>query len=131
MKMIKTAYDDLQSYTTKDGSLIRELMHPAVHGGYNLSLAESTVPAYTTTHLHCHVKAEEIYHITGGKGEMTLGNDRFAVSAGDTILIPPGTPHRIANTQADTLILLCCCSPPYSHEDTQLLSATARKGPSG
>ena len=125
MRLIKTAYDNLSAYTTKDGSLIRELMHPAVHGGHNLSLAEAIVPAGTTTHLHCHVKTEEVYHITGGRGEMTLGNDRFAVSVGDTILIAPGTPHRIANTQADTLKLLCCCSPPYSHEDTQLLSASA------
>jgi mannose-6-phosphate isomerase-like protein (cupin superfamily) len=132
MGMIKTAYSDLPAYyTTKDGSLIRELMHPAVHGGHNQSLAEAIVPAHTTTHLHCHVKTEEIYHITGGKGEMTLGNDRFAVSAGDTILIPPGTPHRIANTQAGPLKLLCCCCPPYSHEDTLLLPATDLEGPPG
>jgi mannose-6-phosphate isomerase-like protein (cupin superfamily) len=121
--MIKTTYARLAAYATKDGSIIRELMHPAVHGGNNISLAEAIVPAGTVTHLHRHLRTEEIYHITRGKGEMTLGNDRFEVSAGDTILIPPKTPHRICNTKAGELKLLCCCSPPYSHEDTQLLSS--------
>ncbi|MFH0729769.1 MAG: cupin domain-containing protein [Pseudomonadota bacterium] len=121
--MIKTTYHCLDAYTTKDGSIIRELMHPAVHGGNNMSLAEAIVPAGTATHLHCHFKTEEIYHITSGKGEMTLGDDRFEVSAGDTILIAPKTPHRISNAQAGELKLLCCCSPPYSHEDTHLSPA--------
>ena len=40
---ILTRYKDIQPYRTKDGSLIRELMHPAVHGNRNLSVAEATV----------------------------------------------------------------------------------------
>ncbi len=30
--MIKTRYTEIAPYVTKDGSLIRELMHPQVHG---------------------------------------------------------------------------------------------------
>lgn len=52
---------------------------------------------------------------------MTLGNDVFVVSAGDTILIDPGVAHKIENTGAEELKILCCSSPPYSHEDTELL----------
>jgi hypothetical protein len=33
--------DDVEAYVTKDGSLIRELMHPQVHVNSSLSLAEA------------------------------------------------------------------------------------------
>jgi mannose-6-phosphate isomerase-like protein (cupin superfamily) len=42
------------------------------------------------------------------------------VSAGDTVVIPPGARHKLWNTGAEPLKLLCCCAPPYSHEDTFL-----------
>ena len=40
------------------------------------------------------------------------------VRAGDTVVIPPGVTHRLVNTGPDPLVLLCCCAPAYSHEDT-------------
>lgn len=97
-------------------------MHPATHGNENQSLAEATVPPGTSTHLHCHRVTEEIYHVTAGSGLMTLGNDRFTVSAGDTVVIPPGTPHCVLNTGGTDLVILCACSPAYSHADTELLA---------
>jgi mannose-6-phosphate isomerase-like protein (cupin superfamily) len=116
-----THHKNLPSYTTKDGSTIRELMHPTLHGSQNQSLAEATVPPQTTTLLHRHQKTEEIYHITTGHGLMTLGKEQFEVSPGDTILISPGTPHCIRNTGEQNLTILCSCAPAYSHEDTELL----------
>jgi mannose-6-phosphate isomerase-like protein (cupin superfamily) len=117
-----TRYHALASYTTKDGSTIRELMHPAQHGNRNQSLAEATVPPHTDTLLHRHHQSEELYHITAGGGVMQLGEERFSVMAGDTVLIPPGTPHAIHNSGDVALTLLCCCAPPYSHDDTELLT---------
>jgi mannose-6-phosphate isomerase-like protein (cupin superfamily) len=52
---------------------------------------------------------------------MTLGDATLEVGAGDTVLIPPGTPHCIEATGTEPLRILCCCSPPYSHDDTELL----------
>jgi mannose-6-phosphate isomerase-like protein (cupin superfamily) len=120
--MIRTAYSDIRPYTTKDGSEIRELMHPEVHGNRNQSLAEATVPPGATTRPHRHRDAEELYHITGGTGRMTLGSERFPVTAGETVCIPPGTTHAIENTGRTALTILCCCSPPYSHDDTDLIT---------
>jgi mannose-6-phosphate isomerase-like protein (cupin superfamily) len=114
-------YADAQPYTTKDGSVIRELMHPAVHGNRNQSLAEATVAAGQRTVLHRHGRTEELYHVTSGRGRMTLGEESFGVIAGDTVCIPPGTPHCIENAGADDLVILCCCSPAYDHDDTELL----------
>lgn len=119
---MRTRYDEISSYTTKDGSTIRELMHPAQNENTNQSLAEATVPVNTTTELHLHKHAEEIYFILSGSGEMTLGNDVFDVQPGDTICISPDTPHQIRNISTTELKFLCACSPAYSHQDTILLT---------
>jgi mannose-6-phosphate isomerase-like protein (cupin superfamily) len=116
-----TKYEEIEPYITKDGSIIRELMHPSVHGNLNQSLAEATVPACGKTLLHKHHLTEEIYHITDGSGIMTLGSEEFEVKKGDTICISPSTPHRIQNTGNTPLKILCCCAPAYSHEDTELV----------
>jgi mannose-6-phosphate isomerase-like protein (cupin superfamily) len=36
-------------------------------------------------------------------------------------VIAPGVPHKLWNAGPDPLVLLCCCAPPYSHDDTVLL----------
>ena len=117
----KSSYDKIKPYITKDGSKIRELMHPEIHGNARQSLAEATVPKSTTTSLHRHHNTEEIYYITDGQGRMTLGDQTFKVMVGDTICIPPGTPHRLEHTGKKDLKLLCCCAPPYSHDDTEMM----------
>ncbi|MCF6211061.1 MAG: cupin domain-containing protein [Gammaproteobacteria bacterium] len=123
--MNKTCYDDIPPYITRDGSVIRELMHPAAHielyGNTRQSLAEATVAPDETTALHRHRESEELYHITAGRGRMHLGDERFEVGVGDTVCIPPGMPHCISNIGAMDLKLLCCCSPAYTHTDTELL----------
>jgi mannose-6-phosphate isomerase-like protein (cupin superfamily) len=118
---MKTRRDDVTPYVTLDRSEIRELMHPAVHGNRNVSLAEATVAPGERTELHRHPVTEEVYHVTEGIGTMTLGAERFEVHAGDTVCIPPGTPHCVENTGAAPLRILCACAPAYSHEDTELV----------
>lgn len=118
---MKNRYRDIPAYITKDGSEIRELLHPDHHGVRNQSLAEAWVPVGTRTLLHRHHCAEEIYHVTAGTGWMTLGSETFEVGPQDTILIPPGTPHCIEARGTTPLRILCCCSPAYAHDDTELL----------
>jgi mannose-6-phosphate isomerase-like protein (cupin superfamily) len=115
------AYATVTPYITKDGSEIRELMHPKVHGNHAQSLAEASLQPGCRTELHRHVQTEELYHITAGQGRMTLGDKNFLVQPGDTVCIPPGTPHCIETVGDETLRLLCCCSPAYDHADTELL----------
>lgn len=117
----KTHIGEATAYVTKDGSIIRELLHPSTSGVVNQSLAEAIVEPGQTTVLHRHHLTEEIYHITRGGGTMRLGGKSFAVSVGDSIVIRPGTPHCITNTGAQPLHILCACSPAYSHKDTELL----------
>jgi mannose-6-phosphate isomerase-like protein (cupin superfamily) len=124
--LIKTEYRSAQPYVTKDGTVIRELMHPDVHGNRNQSLAEAELPAGARSHLHRHMQSEELYHILAGEGLMTVGGETMAVSAGDTVCIPPGAAHRIESVGSCALRFLCCASPAYRHDDTPLI-----EGPEG
>ena len=118
---MRSTYSNVKPYITKDGSEIRELMHPAVHGNQAQSLAEATVPPGAKTLSHRHTLTEEIYYFLYGRGQMTLGNEIFDVNEGDTIAIPPGTPHCVENTGDTPLKILCACTPAYAHDDTELL----------
>jgi mannose-6-phosphate isomerase-like protein (cupin superfamily) len=115
-----------RSFITADGSAIRELAGVPSGNAANQSLAEATVPPGTETILHHHVRSEEIYLFTAGAGRMRLGDEEGDVRAGDAVVIPPGTPHNLTNPGPEPLVLLCCCSPPYSDEDTVLSSPASR-----
>ena len=121
-KTAKTTYGAITPFITKDGSQIRELMHPAQHGNRAQSFAEAIVEPGAQTQLHRHHVSEEIYHITQGAGSMTMGNALFDLAVGDTICIAPGTPHCIACTSDIPLKILCACAPPYAHEDTEIIN---------
>ena len=56
--------------------------------------------------------------ILEGAGEIELNGERRMVGPGDAILIPSGVWHTIVATES--LRFLCCCAPPYAHEDTYL-----------
>ncbi len=114
-------YAEVEPFVTKDGSVIRELMHPLHHASRVQSLAEARLSAAQKTLLHRHLKTEELYYITHGKGMMTIDEQRFEVQAGDTVCILPGQAHCIENVAVEELVLLCCCSPAYNHEDTEII----------
>jgi mannose-6-phosphate isomerase-like protein (cupin superfamily) len=118
---MKTSLNKIEPFITKDGSWIRELIHPVFQEEAMMSLAEATVIQGSSTMLHVHRKSQEIYHITQGKGMMSLGNEMFEVKSGDTVLIMPGMPHCIENIGTRPLRILCCCHPPYDHQDTRIL----------
>lgn len=109
-----------EAFITADGSSIRELAGVPSGNSVNQSLAEATVPPGAETAEHYHVRSEEIYLFTAGAGRMRLGEEEREVRAGDTVVIAPGLRHKLWNTGAEALVLLCCCAPPYSHDDTVL-----------
>jgi mannose-6-phosphate isomerase-like protein (cupin superfamily) len=113
--------EEREPFVTADGSTIRELAGIPSGNSVNQSLAEATVPVGGETYEHFHRASEEIYHFTAGTGRMRLGGLEAEIRAGDTVVIAPGVPHKLWNTGDEPLVLLCCCSPPYSHEDTVLL----------
>ena len=111
--------ENREPFVTADGSEIRELAGIPSANAVNQSVAQATVPAGADTIEHYHRTSEEIYYFTGGSGRMRLGDDEFGVRAGDCVVIAPGVRHKL--WAESELVLLCCCAPAYSHEDTVLL----------
>lgn len=107
-------------FITKDGSQIRELLAHRNSSIRNQSLAEACVPVNGSTQEHYHVRTEEIYYITHGRGCMRIEQEERSVQPGDAIAIRPGQRHRISNTGPEPLRFLCCCAPGYEHDDTVL-----------
>jgi mannose-6-phosphate isomerase-like protein (cupin superfamily) len=100
-------------FVTKDGSTIRELHHTDVQ-----SLAEATLEPDEATQRHYHRATEEIYFVLKGAGRMEVDGESRIVRPGDAILIPAGAWHMLENNGTSELRILCCCAPPYSHDDT-------------
>jgi mannose-6-phosphate isomerase-like protein (cupin superfamily) len=112
------ARDRAEPFTTADGSTIRELLGLPTSSVRNQSLAEATLEPGQSTQRHYHRKSEEIYYLVEGSGEMEVDGERAQVAPGDAILIPSGAWHEIRASESGPLRFLCCCAPPYRHEDT-------------
>jgi mannose-6-phosphate isomerase-like protein (cupin superfamily) len=110
--------EQAEPFTTKDGSTIRELLGlPTSRLVRNQSLAEATLAGGQATARHYHRESEEIYLLLDGDGTIEVDGQEREVGPGDAVLIPPGAWHTL-RAGPDGARLLCCCAPPYRHEDT-------------
>ncbi len=116
---------DAEAFTTLDGSTIREVAGRLALPARNQSLAEATVPPGAATVAHYHRTSEELYFFTAGAGRLRIGDEERDVRPGDCAVIPPGAEHRLVNPGDEPLVLLCCCAPAYSDEDTVLTEEPA------
>jgi mannose-6-phosphate isomerase-like protein (cupin superfamily) len=110
--------NEVEPFTTPDGSEIRELAGRTIGTTLNQSLAEARVAPGGETAEHFHREAEELYFFTHGRGRMRLAEAEREVKPGDIVVIPPGMRHKLWALGDEPLRLLCCCAPAYSHEDT-------------
>jgi len=116
--MIVQNLSSQKPFTTKDGSQIRSILDRTNAPVANQSLAEASLPPGAATDRHYHKLSEEFYFLLEGTGTMEINGQTREVTPGDAILIPPGSWHQITATAP--LRFLCCCAPPYAHEDTYL-----------
>lgn len=103
-------------FVTKDGSTITSLLDSTNAPVKNQSLAEAFIPKGGSTQRHYHKESEEFYYISAGTGVMQIAGQSRKVGVGDAVLIPAGAWHEIS--AITDLVFLCCCAPPYCHEDT-------------
>jgi mannose-6-phosphate isomerase-like protein (cupin superfamily) len=117
--MIVQNLSEQKPFTTKDGSTIRSILDRTNAPVEKQSLAEAQVLAGGATERHYHKLSEELYYILEGRGEMEIDGEMREVAPGDAILIPAGAWHTIR--AKESLRFLCCCAPPYSHDDTYFI----------
>lgn len=116
--MIVKQLAEQSPFTTADGSTIRSILDRSNAPVELQSLAEASLDPGHSTERHYHRRSEEIYFLLEGEGEMEIDGEIRRVGPGDAVLISPGAWHQIRCVSERRLTFLCCCAPPYSHEDT-------------
>jgi mannose-6-phosphate isomerase-like protein (cupin superfamily) len=114
------SYGELEPFVSLDGSEIREWAGRVSAPAQNQSLAEAIIATGAATSEHYHRASEELYLVTAGEGRLVIDGEERMISEGDCALIPPGARHKLFNTGAAPLKILCACSPAYAEADTCL-----------
>jgi mannose-6-phosphate isomerase-like protein (cupin superfamily) len=95
-----------------DGSFVRVL--PGLEAA---GFAHFELPAGATSVAVRHRTVEEIWHFTGGRGELWRRRDGVAgvdvVAPGTTITIPLGTTFQFRSTSDEALTAVACTMPPW------------------
>ena len=112
---------EIDSYTTKDKSEIREIFNPSNSTIKDMSLAVATVSVGKSTEYHFHRRSDEIYYILLGMGILEIEGEEKKVRENDCVLIPVRKRHKITNVGKVPLKILCISYPPYSHDGTVLV----------
>jgi quercetin dioxygenase-like cupin family protein len=47
---------------------------------------------------HTHTREDEVYYVLAGELEVTVGDERFVLKPGDTLLAPRDIPHQLRNS---------------------------------
>jgi quercetin dioxygenase-like cupin family protein len=61
---------------------------------------------------HTHAGQDKLYVVLEGSGEIQIGDESAAVSAGDAAFAPAGVVHAIRNPGPGRLVVLAVLAPP-------------------
>jgi mannose-6-phosphate isomerase-like protein (cupin superfamily) len=115
-RMLVRKLQDCKSFIAGDGSLLREILHPAKHAvevRYSLAWAELAPKQKTKPHALTHA---EIYYILSGDGLIHINDEAETVQRDDTIYIPAGAVQFIENITDGNLQFLCIVDPAWRPE---------------
>lgn len=100
-----------------DKALAREIVSPGNSRCTTHSIAEIRIPAGIEIREHRHAQSEEVYHVTSGRGLMTLQGESRELAAGDTVVIRVGERHKIAALPGADLHMIVTCVPAWNPGD--------------
>ena len=98
---------------SQHGEIISELIGRVDRSSERHSVAAITIPPGKSSMLHYHPVTEESYHILQGKARMVVGDEEAILAPGQSVLIPPQTPHRITSIGETDLAFLAFCVPAW------------------
>jgi mannose-6-phosphate isomerase-like protein (cupin superfamily) len=111
---------DCAKFVAGDGSILREILHPAkANLKLRYSLAHAVVKAGQKTKLH-QLRTSEVYYILSGSGAMHIGDEVRKVGRGDTVYIPPKSRQWIENISKKSLEFICIVDPAWRAEDEKI-----------
>ncbi len=84
-------------------------------GGHPFDLELTRIPTGAANFpLHQHYAQWEMYAFISGSGEVTDGQEKTPVEAGDVVICPPKNPHQITNTGSVDLIYYVIADHPVA-----------------
>ena len=111
MNAIDPSAKPVQSF---DWGVIKWFVTPDDTEGAGLTFGEVVLLPGKGHDRHNHPESEEILYVLAGEGEQMLddgGENRFSISAGDTIYVPTAMFHSTGNTGWQPLRLLAVYNP--------------------
>ncbi|MBI5844856.1 MAG: cupin domain-containing protein [Deltaproteobacteria bacterium] len=123
----RVPYASALPYTAADGSLVRELFHPEIHGEVSTSLAEMVVAPFGESALYTHPGSHLTVHFLEGRGSMRVGARVFQTNERDTVCVPAKTAWQVQNSGDCFLRFLCFFSPFHKHSETIIVSANGKQ----
>ncbi len=97
-----------------DNTDFRRVLRTAPHS----QLVLMSVPAGGEIGQETHDKTDQILVFVSGAGHAAFGSDRRAVSAGDVVVVPAGTPHNFLADSGQALKLFTIYAPPHHRPGT-------------
>ncbi|MEI6125673.1 MAG: cupin domain-containing protein [Pseudomonadota bacterium] len=118
--MLIKDFGDCEEIIAGDKTILREILHPdKAEVKIRYSLAHALVLPGQTTRPH-RLKTSEVYYILDGQGIMYINDEHAAVTAGQTVYIPPGARQNIKNSGTTDLKFLCIVDPAWRQEDEEV-----------
>lgn len=81
----------------------------------NLVVSSTLLKPFQETRGHSHEGKEEVYFFLRGRGEMTIDDTTFGVSAEDVVTIPDGAFHKVKNSTGAFLYFVCVFEGKRNH----------------
>jgi mannose-6-phosphate isomerase-like protein (cupin superfamily) len=82
----------------------------------SLSVIRERMPPGSSEARHFHTNARQFFFVLKGTAALLVGDERYQLSEGQGLEIPPGTAHQISNA-GDVDLNLLVISHPHSHGD--------------
>ena len=86
-------------------------------GGELLEMENLWTRADHSTAPHVHPKMEETWEVVSGRARFRIGDEETVVGPGDTVVAPPGVPHRAWNESGGRTALLITMRPALRWEE--------------
>jgi len=94
------------------GGFSKFLVNEEFQGSKYFDFRISRYPIKGLVAEHVHEIAEQIFYFISGTAIATYGDERFIVTKGFTMFVPPGVKHSVENTGDEDLVFIVTTSPP-------------------
>ena len=115
--MLIVDVNDCPQLVAGDETLLREVLHPAVHGApIRYSIAHALLKPGGRSLPH-RLGGSEVYYFISGRGRMFVNEATSEVRAGVVVYVPPGAMQFVENLGDEDLVFLCIVDPAWRAED--------------